>query len=395
MQGLQFATSLVALPLWALAAAAALFVVVAVLALTRTGASVAGAILRIVVVIGGFAAAWLLLDQGAQGERSAERRALDQRATELASRAIAPGAALGCLDALAGEAVETACEKQIFASPDSVAAAVSYVSARLSLLADAVAYAHRGGERYDSQLATMRLALETDRFGLVAHVLSVRDSCTPLLCDSYALFKDADRVQANLREGVFDHYVERYAAEWTARAQQPAVAAAAPGNAYTTASAPARHRRRHRRRSSTFLGRFDSAVSIMTAEPGAAPDPKTTATTAAPAAAPPARRRRDGRRTRRIRSREPRRPRRSRSRRRRSRSRRRRHARVARTIVPLARVAAKAAACPPRRGRRSADTGPHLTCDPTRDVRTGAKADTRAGDVCGKSAGSRACFLPS
>jgi hypothetical protein len=292
MPGFELATNPVTLPVWALGAAGALFVVVAVLALTRAGASVAGAILRVVVVVGGFAAAWLSFEQGTQGERWAERRALEQRATELASRAVASGSALSCLDALAGEAVETACEKQIFASPDSVAAAVSYVSARLSLLADAVAFAHRSGERYESQLATMRLALETDRFGLVAHVLSVRDSCTPLLCDSYVLFKDPARVQANLREGVFDHYVERYVAEWATRAQ-PGVAAAAPGNAYTTASAPPA--------AAPVPSKYDfpsaasiPAVSIMTAEPGAPPDPKTTATItpAAPTAAPPASQRR-------------------------------------------------------------------------------------------------------
>jgi hypothetical protein len=294
MPSLEFATSPVALPVWALGAAAALLVVIAVLALTRAGARVAGAILRVAVVIVGFAVAWLLLEQGAQRERSAERRALEQRATELATRTIAPGSALGCLDALAGEAVEAACEKQIFASPDAVAAAVSYVSARLSLLADAVAFARHSGERSESELATMRLALETDRFGLVAHVLAVRDSCTPLLCDSYVLFKDPDRVQANLREGVFDHYVERYASEWATRTQ-PGVAAAAPGNSYTTASAPAVPAA-PAAPSPASPSKFDfpsaasiPAVSIMTSEPGTPPDPKTTATTApAAAAAPPA-----------------------------------------------------------------------------------------------------------
>ncbi|HLH91815.1 MAG TPA: hypothetical protein VKX28_25585 [Xanthobacteraceae bacterium] len=289
MPSFELATSPVALPAWALAVAVTLFVIVGVLVLTRAGAGFAGAILRVVVVIGGFAAAWLLLEQGAQGERSAERRGLEQRLSELATRAIAPGSSLGCLDALAGEAVETACEKQIFASPDSVAAAVSYVSARLSLLADAVAFARRGGERYESEIATMRLALETDRFGLVAHVLSVRDSCTPLLCDSYALFRDPDRVQANLREGVFDHYVERYAAEWATRTQ-PGVAQAAPGNTYTTASAPTAAAAPTPASPSKFD--FPSAasipaVSIMTAEPGAPTEPKTATVAPAAAAAPP------------------------------------------------------------------------------------------------------------
>ena len=216
MPSFEFATIPVALPAWAAGAVVALFVVVGVLALTRTGAGVAGAILRVAVIIAGFAAVWLLLEQGAQRERSADRRALDQRAAELAARAVAPGSPLACLDAAAGDAVETACEKAVFASPASVAAAVSYVTARLALLADMVDFARRSGERYETALATLRLALETDRYGMVAHVLSVRDSCTPLLCDSYVLLHDPDRVQANLRDRLFDRYVERYTAEWAA-----------------------------------------------------------------------------------------------------------------------------------------------------------------------------------
>ena len=42
----------------------------------------------------------------------------------LMAGSIAPGSALSCLDELAGEAVETACEKAVFASPESVASAV-------------------------------------------------------------------------------------------------------------------------------------------------------------------------------------------------------------------------------------------------------------------------------
>ena len=55
--------------------------------------------------------------------------------------AIAPGSALSCLDEMAGEAVSTACEKAVFASPEAVAAAVKYVAAQLALLKDGTAYA--------------------------------------------------------------------------------------------------------------------------------------------------------------------------------------------------------------------------------------------------------------
>jgi len=287
MPSFEIATNQVALPAWAAGAALALFVVIGTLTLVRTGVSVAGTVLRVAVVLGAFAAVWMLLEQGVWRERAADRRALDQRAADLAVRAATPGSPLACLDAVAGEAVETACEKQVFASPQSVAAAVSYVSARLKLLADAVEFAHRGGAHYEGGLSAMRLALEADRFGIVAHVLSVRDSCTPLLCDSYVLFKDPDRVQANLRERLFDRYVERYAPEW-ARPPAPGVAAAtpvAPGGVYTTASSPP---------SPSAPSKFDfpssasiPPVSIMTAEPGMTPDPKATAP-AAPTTPPPA-----------------------------------------------------------------------------------------------------------
>jgi hypothetical protein len=45
--------------------------------------------------------------------------------------AIAPSSALSCLDEIAGEAVEGACEKAVFASPEAVAAGVKYVTAQL------------------------------------------------------------------------------------------------------------------------------------------------------------------------------------------------------------------------------------------------------------------------
>ena len=148
--------------------------------------------------------AWTFLDRASVRERMAERRALDQRMGELAAHAIAPHSALACLDAMAGDTVEAACEKAVFASPEAVAAAVSYVAARLTLLGDAAAYAESSDPAYETVVAPMRLALETDRFGIVAHVFAMRDSCTALQCDSLAVLRDTSRVQSNLRERTFD-----------------------------------------------------------------------------------------------------------------------------------------------------------------------------------------------
>src|SRR5438477_2219293 len=78
---------------------------------------------------------WFVLHQWNEHERVSDRRALEARAFDLTARATAPGSALACLDALAGKAVETACEKTLFASAEAVAAAVSHVAAQLTLLA--------------------------------------------------------------------------------------------------------------------------------------------------------------------------------------------------------------------------------------------------------------------
>jgi hypothetical protein len=294
MPGLEIATAPLTLPAWAAGAAAALFIVIAVLSLSRAGAGVAGAIVRITFALAICGAIFMLLQQNAARERLAERRALDQRAAELAARVVTPGSPLACLDAVAGDAVESACEKALFATPATVAAAVSYVTARLALLSDSIDYARRTGGGYESALATLRVAIESDRYGIVAHVLSVRDSCTPLLCDSYVLFKDPDRVQANLRDRLFDHYVERYAADWArAPAVGTPVAETPPGVNYTTASVPPAGASPVTP-AAPLSPKYDfpsaasiPPVSIMAPEPAAPPETKP-APPAAPAAAPAA-----------------------------------------------------------------------------------------------------------
>ena len=84
-----------------------------------------------------------ILDRMAQDERAAERRALAQRCADLSVQALAPGSTLACLDGAAGEAVDNACEKTVFAGPQATAAAVAYMAARLTLLADGLAFARQ------------------------------------------------------------------------------------------------------------------------------------------------------------------------------------------------------------------------------------------------------------
>jgi hypothetical protein len=114
----------------------------------------------------------------------------------------ASGHMLACLDALAGDAVENSCEKALFATPEATASAVSYVAAQLSLLLAAGNERARRGDQ--STLANLRRSVELDRFGIVAHVLVMRDGCTPAQCDAFALMHDASRVSLNMAGHTYD-----------------------------------------------------------------------------------------------------------------------------------------------------------------------------------------------
>jgi hypothetical protein len=182
----------------------------------------------------GAAAVFVLFDSGNLAERMAERRALLARDAELNRMALASGSALACLDGGAGEAVENACEKRVFASPQSTAAAVAYMDARLKLLADAA----NAGDA--AQFASTRRAVALDRFGVAAHVLATRDGCTADKCEAFNLVEDAGALKANLKAEVFDQYVSRYVAEWNAPppAEKPPAVSAVPAPA-PVASVPA------------------------------------------------------------------------------------------------------------------------------------------------------------
>ena len=227
MLGLDPETVTSALRLWVAAGSAALIIVFSVLAFfwSHSGALRAGFVLLGAVL--GAAMTLAFLDRAALGDRSAERRTLELRAEDLSAHALAPGSALACLDASAGDSVEAACERALFASPASVASASSYVAARLALLAGMAAYARRGGSDIDPVLLPLRRALEADRFGFVAHVLTVRDGCESQNCRALALLHDPSRVRANLSAGTLDHYLDRYQELW-AKAPEGNLADAAP-----------------------------------------------------------------------------------------------------------------------------------------------------------------------
>jgi hypothetical protein len=153
-----------------------------------------------------------------------EHSTLDMRAQRLNAQAIAAGSPLACLDPLAGDAVEGACEKAVFSSPESVAAATSYVAAQFMLLADMAEYRNHGGADIDRALLPLRRALEADPFGFLAHVLVVRDGCTGDNCPALAMLHDPAHVRTNLIAQTLDHFVDHYREFWGKTPDTPVAA---------------------------------------------------------------------------------------------------------------------------------------------------------------------------
>lgn len=291
------ATGLMGLPAWAGAVLVAFVVVVSVLVFLRRGlGDRRDVLLSIAVLLVAASMGWVAVDLLAGRDPAGQRRSLDMRVLELTAQAMMPGSALACLDAIAGETVETSCEKAVFASPEATAAAVSYVAAQLSLLAAGSDHSGREDQGSEPMLASLRRALEADRFGIVAHVLAVRDGCTRDQCKAFELLGDPNRVSANLAEATYDGYVKRHMAAWSSAPGQPVAAADAPPAVPLAGAAPAPVAGA-KPPSNLFFPSAASIppVNIMTAEPGGPPQPQdaTGSTEAKPA---PARKPRQARR---------------------------------------------------------------------------------------------------
>jgi hypothetical protein len=265
-------------------AALAVCVILIVAALRRAGRTeVTNVIWGGVLVVAGAALAAFLIEHPATNgtDSGSTRRAIERQAAELTARAIAPGSALACLDAVVSP-VTDACEKALFVRPEAAAAAIDYVDAKFSLLAAGAALADREpGLR--PLIDRLRGALEADRFGLVAHVLTTR-GCSKPDCSDLKLLNEPARVLANMTAHTFEARIGVYALAWqeggiTSAAAMPPMTAvntapAMPGPAPTTSGSANGARLE-----------FPSAasippVSIMTPEPAtpAASEPKPVAT---------------------------------------------------------------------------------------------------------------------
>lgn len=273
MAAFDFGTGSLSVPVW-LAGAIAAIVVVAVVAVWRRGRL--GTLVLAVGVLLALAGVGAILFDHQPGRGSAEGRgegrAFERRADELAARALIPNSTLACLDASAGSTVEIACEARLFGRPENIAAAVSYTAAKLALLSDGAALAGDDAKYARAALAALRSQIEADKFGVVAHVLAVNFGCTVDRCKAFTLVANADRIKSNLREGVFERFVQRHAERWPTGEEGPATSDATPRRGVPGARPPLVAK-------PLSPGQdFPSAasippVSIMTPEPPRPPEP--------------------------------------------------------------------------------------------------------------------------
>ena len=285
LPGLDLPHGTFTIPLWAVGVVAALLLALLVIAVVRAGLSEFGSLVfRVAVIVLAVVFGWTYISRTGEHDRAEERRALDQRAAQLIGQAIAPGSPMACLEATNTETVEGSCERAVFASPESVAAATAYVSARLSLLSDAHEFTARRDQSYESQIAGLRRTIAADRFGLASQVLAVRDGCTADACDAFGLVYDDKKLRANMKDRLFDVTVGRYALNWPARSSRPVMSSTPSGGGASTPVTPPGPN-----------VQFPSSqsippVSIMNAEPErpppAPPAPPASATASQPDAPP-------------------------------------------------------------------------------------------------------------
>jgi hypothetical protein len=192
-------------PMWLTLAAACSFAVIVLFTLLRAEKSLANGALTVITLLAiGIAVAATLRNDD-------PRRAFIESGTASPQTRALP--ALSCIDELAGEAVATACEKVLFASPESTAAGVSYTAsliARITAFGDAAT----ASRTMPPELLAMRRALERDRYGMVAQVLTAREGCSPMQCAAFRSFSDSRQIAINMTEHNYDAMVAHYAPQW-------------------------------------------------------------------------------------------------------------------------------------------------------------------------------------
>jgi hypothetical protein len=237
-------------PMWLTMAAAGFFGLIALITLMRAEKSIANGALTVIALLAiGIAVASTIRGYGPVSH-----------STQGETRSAAPAGpalpALACVDGFAGDPVLAACEKVMFGSAESTAAAVSYAAAqiaRLTALGDVT-----GAERnMNPELRALRRTIERDRYGLMAQVLTARDRCTPTQCAAFRSLTDSRQIVANMEEHTYDALVTRYAPSWNSAGAPVVMSSSVPTGRPTNAEFP--------------TAASTPPVSIMTPEPGAAP----------------------------------------------------------------------------------------------------------------------------
>lgn len=253
-------------PMWLTIIAAVLFAVILVITMMRAEKSAAnGALIVIALLAVGIAAIAMMRSSSVAGAAN------DASRSGFALQPSAGLPALACLDGLAGENVETACEKAVFASVDSTAAAVSYAASQVSRLASYGNVA-AADKVMTPELQALRRSVERDRYGLIAQVLTARDGCNLSVCPFFQSLTNTAQISVNMTEKTYEGFIAQYLPLWNAPplAAAPATTSAlapnVPSGKVLTGDFPA---------SSTSI----PPVNIMTPEP-ASPPPSATPKTA-------------------------------------------------------------------------------------------------------------------
>src|SRR6478672_9750161 len=247
-----------AFPMWLTLTAAGFFGITVLITLLRAEKSAAnGTVTVMTLLVVGIAVAAIIRGFG-PGVQSAS----GETPSPPPMSAALP--ALSCIDDLAGETVLAACEKVLFGSAESTAAALSYAASQITRLT-AVGDVAAANASMTPELQMVRRAVERDRYGLMAYVLAARDHCTPSDCAAFRAVTDRNQIVANMNERTYEGLIVRYAPSWNMPAPAPAPVAALPpsmplgkptnADFPTAASTP--------------------PISIMTPEPGQALAPAT------------------------------------------------------------------------------------------------------------------------
>ncbi|MEI9925607.1 MAG: hypothetical protein WDN50_21080 [Bradyrhizobium sp.] len=262
-------------PMWLTLAAAGFFGIIVLITLLRAEKSVANGALTVITLLAIAVAVAATIREFGPGGQGGSPDASSPQAMNVTLPALA------CVDDLAGDAVLNACEKALFGSAESSAAAVSYAASQITRLT-AFGDVATANKNMTPELQALRRAVEHDRYGLMAYALMARDHCTPSDCAAFRALTDSHQIAANMDERVYEGAIVRYASTWNApppsapapvAALIPGVPTGRPTNAEfpTAASTP--------------------PVSIMTPEPVAKPPapkpPVATAAAPVPLSPPP------------------------------------------------------------------------------------------------------------